>query len=168
MTDLDVSWSEYHCHIEQLAVKIDQSGWKFNQIVCIAKGGLRIGDILCRLYDQPLAILFAASYGGTGNRERGKIRFADNLAMIGSELGDQVLLIDDLADSGASLIESKEWLKTNYGEQITEIKTGVIWYKSCSVIIPDYYVAYLTDNPWIRQPFEVYEALSPDQLQVKS
>lgn len=37
MLDLYVSWEEYHQNIETLAVKIYQSGWDFNQIVCLAK-----------------------------------------------------------------------------------------------------------------------------------
>lgn len=49
------------------------------------------------------------------------------------------------------------WLKTKYPENITEIRTAVIWYKSASVKIPDYYVEYLPNNPWIHQPFELYE-----------
>ncbi len=39
MTDLHVSWSEYNKIIEDLAHQIGESGWKFNQIICIAKGG---------------------------------------------------------------------------------------------------------------------------------
>jgi hypoxanthine phosphoribosyltransferase len=55
MSDLYISWPDYHHKIEQLAVKIYQSSWEFNQIVCLARGGLRIGDILSRIYNQPLA-----------------------------------------------------------------------------------------------------------------
>jgi uncharacterized protein len=40
MSDLHISWTEYHQKIEQLAASIHQSGWKFNQIVCLAKGDL--------------------------------------------------------------------------------------------------------------------------------
>jgi uncharacterized protein len=68
MPDIYVSWSDYNQKIEQLAVKIYQSDWKFNQIICLAKGGLRVGDILSRIFDQPLAILAISSYGGSGNQ----------------------------------------------------------------------------------------------------
>lgn len=163
MTDLYVTWSEYHHKIETLAVKIHNSHWQFNQIVCLAKGGLRVGDLLCRLYDVPLAILAAASYGGIDNRERGKIQFASHLTTI-QPLGDRILLVDDLVDSGISLREAINWLKTKYAAHITEIRTAVIWYKNTSVITPDYYVDYLPDNPWIHQPFEKYELASVDEL----
>ena len=164
MSDLYVSWSEYHQKIETLAVKIYQSAWQFNQIVCLAKGGLRVGDIVCRLSRQPLAILFSSSYGGKDNRQRGKITFSQHLAMTQINLGNKVLLVDDLVDSGISLMEAVNWLKHNYGEEITEIRTAVIWYKSCSQTIPNYYVDYLEDNPWIHQPFESYEQTTIEQL----
>ena len=156
MTDLHITWSEYHHKIETLAVKIYQSDWQFNQIVCLAKGGLRVGDILCRLYDQPLAILSTASYGGENNQQRGQIKFSEHLSTI-QPLGDRILLVDDLVDSGVSLAESLNWLTTKYSANIAEIRTAVIWYKSTSIKIPDYYVDYLPDNPWIHQPFEKYE-----------
>jgi uncharacterized protein len=164
MPDLYISWSEYHQKIEQLAVKIHQANWDFNQIVCIAKGGLRVGDTICRLYRKPLAILGASSYRGPENRVRGEISFSNHLAMTTAKLGDRVLLVDDLADSGVSLRESILWLKRHYGSEISEVRTAVIWYKACSEISPDYYVDYLPDNPWIHQPFERYEQMNPAEL----
>jgi hypoxanthine phosphoribosyltransferase len=50
MSDLNITWEEYHQSIEQLAEKIVP--WEFNQIVCIARGGLRVGDILSRIFDR--------------------------------------------------------------------------------------------------------------------
>lgn len=164
MSDLYVSWEQYHQNIEKLAVKIYRSGWNFSQIVCLAKGGLRIGDILCRLSRQPLAILCAASYGGKENRVRGDIIFSQHLATIPAKLGDRVLLVDDLVDSGISLEKAVRWLKEHHGDEIEEIRTAVIWYKACSIVKPDYFVDYLPDNPWIHQPFEGYERMTLAEL----
>lgn len=164
MPDLYVSWSDYHQNIERLAAKLYQANWDFNQIVCIAKGGLRVGDILCRLYHKPLAILSASSYVGPENRVRGSIIFSRNLTMTTERLGNRVILVDDLVDSGISLQESIRWLQRNHQAEIEEIRTAVLWYKDCSVITPDYYVEYLPDNPWIHQPFERYEQMSPAEL----
>jgi hypoxanthine phosphoribosyltransferase len=164
MPDLHVSWSDYHQKIEQLAVKIYQSAWEFNQIVCLARGGLRIGDILARIYKQPLAILATSSYTGPGKQERGVLTFSRHLTMTATQLGDRILLVDDLVDSGITLQQSIPWLKQHYSSQIEEIRTAVLWYKACSLIAPDYYVEYLPDNPWIHQPFEYYEQIAINQL----
>lgn len=165
MPDLYVSWSDYHQQIEQLALKIYQSNWKFNQIICLARGGLRVGDILSRIFDQPLAILSTASYGGENNQVRGSITFSHDLTMTTANLGSHVLLVDDLVDSGTSLKKTYSWLDRKYGFYIEEIRSAVLWYKACSVIAPDYYVDYLDNNPWIHQPFELYEQMDPADLE---
>lgn len=164
MPDLYVSWSDYHQKIEHLAAKIHQSNWQFNQIICLARGGLRIGDILSRIYKLPLAILATSSYVGAGKQERGNLVFSCNLTMTTSDLGSHILLVDDLVDSGVTLQQTIPWLQERYPTQIREIRTAVLWYKACAVIAPDYYVDYLPENPWIHQPFEHYEQMNPNDL----
>ncbi len=164
MSDLYVSWTDYHQKIEQLAVQIYQSGWAFNQILCLAKGGLRVGDILARIFDQPLAILATSSYGGINNQVRGSITISRELTMTTANLGSHVLLVDDLVDSGVTLNKVLLWLDRTYGFYVEEVRTAVLWYKDCSQCKPDYYVDYLPDNPWIHQPFEKYEQMTPSEL----
>lgn len=153
---LDISWSQYHQTIERLAAEIDRSQWQFDRILCLARGGLRVGDILSRIYDKPLAILAVSSYGGETGQVRGALRFAENITSI-YPLQGRVLLVDDLVDSGASLRETLKWLEARYGSEIDEVRTAVLWYKARSIFTPDYYVEYLADNPWIYQPFSRYE-----------
>lgn len=167
MPDLYVSWSEYHYKIEQLAAQIYHSGWEFNQIVCLARGGLRVGDILSRIYQQPLAILATSSYSGPGKQERGDLVFSRHMTMTTATLGERVLVVDDLVDSGVTLKATIPWLHENSDSPIAEIRTAVIWYKAASIFAPDYYVDYLADNPWIHQPFEHFENISPAALAAK-
>ncbi|MEK0182827.1 MAG: phosphoribosyltransferase [Oscillatoriales cyanobacterium] len=167
MSDLYISWSDYHRKIEDLAVKIDESQWNFDRIVCLARGGLRAGDILSRIFHKPLAILAASSYGGAEGKVRSSIKFARDLTMVGDDLGKKILLVDDLVDSGVSLQQSILWLKSRYSPDIQEIRTAVLWYKAGSAAKPDYYVDYLADNPWIHQPFEMYEKMSAADLRAK-
>lgn len=155
MVDRVINWVEYHQTIEKLAAQIQASEWEFNQILCLAKGGLRIGDIVARIFDQPLAIFNVRSYGGSDNRQRGEIEFAEHLTNFG-KLGDRLLLVDDLVDSGVSIAKTIQWLKT-YAPHIIEVKIAVLWYKANSQVKPDYFVEYLENNPWIQQPFEHYE-----------
>jgi hypoxanthine phosphoribosyltransferase len=79
-------------------------------------------------------------------------------------LGNRVLVVDDLVDSGHSLDRSLAWLQAKYGFCIEETRTAVLWYKAVSFVKPDYYVEYLPDNPWIHQPFERYEMMTPEDL----
>ncbi|MBD2681940.1 MULTISPECIES: phosphoribosyltransferase [Nostoc] len=166
MPDLYVSWSDYHQKIEQLAIQIYESGWQFNQIICLARGGLRVGDILSRIYDKPLAILATSSYSGS-KQQRSNLILSRHLTMTTEKLGSHILLVDDLVDSGITLQQTIPWLKQNTDFAIEEIRTAVLWYKACSVIAPDYYVDYLPDNPWIHQPFEHYENMNIAELAAK-
>ncbi len=163
--DLYVSWEEYHTKIEQLAAQIYQSQWEFDQILCLARGGLRIGDVLSRIYNKPLAILSVSSYIGKDFQERGSLTIAPNITMTTAKLGKRILLVDDLVDSGVTLDQILKWLKQHQEYEITEVRSAVLWFKACSVAKPDYYVDFLTDNPWIHQPFEKYEKLQPYDLQ---
>ena len=165
MSDLYVSWEEYHANIEKLAVQIYQSQWEFDQILCLARGGLRIGDMLSRIYNKPLAILSTSSYGGKDFQERGKLTIASNITMTTATLGKRILLVDDLVDSGVTLMRILEWLQQHEEFAIKEVRSAVIWFKACSVAPPYYYVDFLDDNPCIHQPFEKYEKLSPSDLQ---
>ena len=114
MKDIYVTWEDYHKKIEQLAQKIHKNDCKFNQIICIAKGGLRVGDIFSRLFDVPLAIMSVESYKkGTGNilDQQGQFTFSRDLAKTSPNIGSRVLLVHDLADSGITLKKSIDWLQ---------------------------------------------------------
>ena len=163
---LHVSWNEYNTLVERLALRVHQSGFTFNQVICIARGGLRVGDVLSRIFEQPLAILSTHSYTAEGGTIRGELVIAEHMTMTRPRLGERVLLLDDMVDSGHTL-------EAVYGElprrfpHITEIRTAVLWWKGASVFKPDYWVEHLPHNPWIHQPFEVYDTLRPEALKAR-
>ena len=169
MTILNISWEEYHKKTEQLAVKVYDDGWKFNQVVCIAKGGMRVGDVFARIFNVPLAILSVESYKGEGMKnKRGAITFSRDLAKTSPNIGSKVLLVDDLADSGITLKKSIDWLEHFYGFYFDEpVRTAVLFYKAASKFKPTYHVDYLKDSPWIVMPFEKYEEMKIEDLKKK-
>jgi len=161
--DLHVSWDEYNRLVERLALTVHESGRKFNQIICVARGGLRVGDVLSRIFELPLAILSTHSYTAEGGTIRGELVIAEHMTMTRPRLGDRVLLVDDMVDSGHTLEAVHKELPKRF-PHMTELSTAVLWWKACSVFKPDYYVAHLADNPWIHQPFEIYDTLRPEKL----
>ena len=163
MADLHVTWDQYHKLIEQLARQVYDSNWQFNQLICIARGGLRVGDVLSRIYDMPLAILSTSSYTEKAGTVRGELMIAEQMTMAAGRLGDRVLLVDDLVDSGVTLEAVTRTLPQRY-PQITALRTAVLWYKACSVFKPDYFIEYLADSPWIHQPFEIYDSMRPKDI----
>jgi hypoxanthine phosphoribosyltransferase len=132
----------------------NDSRYNPNQIICIARGGLRAGDILGRMLKLPLAILACESYKG---REQRDFIFSRDLVKTTPNIGSRVLLVDDMADTGRTFKKSISWLDHNYGFYINEVKTASIWQKNISIYNPDYCASRLSDSPWIHMPFEKYE-----------
>ena len=160
---LYVSYDEYHNLIEKLAIKIHQSLWEFDTILCLARGGMRPGDILSRIFDKPLAIMSTSSYRADAGTVQGHLDIAKYITTPKGEIAGRVLLVDDLADSGLTLNSVMDSLKNNY-KPITQLRSAVIWTKALSSFSPDYCVEFLPTNPWIHQPFESYDAMRPAQL----
>jgi hypoxanthine phosphoribosyltransferase len=159
---LYVSWDEYHLLIERLALKVHASGWEFEQILCLARGGLRPGDVLSRVFDKPLGIMSTSSYRAQAGTIQGRLDLAQYITLPQGQLAGRVLLVDDLADSGVTLRAVVERLRGT--PAITELRSAVIWTKGCSSYTPDYYVELLPSSPWIHQPFEEYDNMRPPQL----
>ena len=160
---LYVDWEQYHRMIEQLALQVHESGFRFDALLCLARGGLRIGDVFSRLFDVPLAILAASSYREAAGMQQGTLDIAEFITTTGGALRGNLLLVDDLVDSGVTLARVIEHLRDRYAA-LGEVRTAVLWYKAASTVRPDYFVQYLADSPWIHQPFEEYDTLRPHQL----
>jgi uncharacterized protein len=156
--DLWVTWEEYHRAIEALALLIYRSAWPFDQVLCLARGGLRVGDVLSRLFEKPLAILSTSSYRAEAGTVRGTLDIAKHISITQGSFGGRVLLVDDLVDSGATLGAVTEHLKHHY-PAVTDLRTAVLWKKAHSSVSTDYAYQVLEGNPWIHQPFEIYDGM---------
>ena len=81
-------------------------------------------------------------------------------------MNGNILLCDDLSDTGVTLNRSIEWLRKYkpLKGKIKKIKTAVLWKKAISTFEPDYCAQRLDYNPWIVQPFEKYEEIRIEDL----
>jgi uncharacterized protein len=166
VADLHVSWHDYHDAIERLAAKVHASGFAFNQIICLARGGLRVGDTLSRIFNQPIGVLATQSYFANADKtqeSQGELTIGQHMAKVNERLGNRILLVDDLVDSGKTMQEVVHHLRLRY-PGIEDVRTAVIWKKGCSAFTPDFWADDLPHNPWIHQPFEIYDMLKPGEL----
>ncbi len=162
-SQLRVSWDEYHRSIELLALKIHDSGWRFDQILCLARGGLRIGDVFSRVFQVPLAILSTSSYREEAGTVQGQLSIGIHLTQLSESISGKLLVVDDLVDTGLTFTEVEAWLRSRF-DTLQEIRTAVIWYKPSSQFQPDYFLETVDSATWIQQPFEAYDAISIEDL----
>ena len=101
MQHLYVDWAEYHRLIERLALSIHRSGWQFDSVIALARGGLRVGDLLSRIFDKPLGVLTTSSYRHTSNVvQQGELKIGSTINATEDITRGRVLLADDLVDTG--------------------------------------------------------------------
>ena len=160
---LYISQAGYNQLIERLALQIHESGWEFDTILCLARGGMRPGDILSRIFDVPLAIMSTSSYRDNAGTIQGHLDIARYITTPKGEIAGRVLLVDDLADSGKTLMAVVDSIRKYY-PSVTDMRSAVLWTKGVSVFKPDYSVEHLPTNPWIHQPFEEYDTLRPAEI----
>ena len=54
MSDITYSWNEYIRLNEELVYKVAKSGWQFDCLICLSRGGMRPGDFFSRIYGNEL------------------------------------------------------------------------------------------------------------------
>lgn len=161
MKDLYVSWDEYHRQIERLAAQVHSSGWAFDAVVAIARGGLRVGDVFSRMFDRPLGVIFTSSYRAGQGTVQDSLMIGESLCSAQPLPGPRWLVVDDLVDSGGTLDGLVPVLRARH-PQLEELRCAVLWRKAAARFKPDYCAVELPDNPWIHQPFEIYEGMAPE------
>jgi hypoxanthine phosphoribosyltransferase len=128
--------------------KINDSGKTYDRLIYLPRGGLAFAR---QILDCTGILKFSDttinSYSGIG--ERGKVRIISPLT--DSVDGESVLVLDDIADSGNTLIKSKEYLLT-LGARDVGIAT--IYTKPRSNIKPDYFAQEVKNDVWIVFPGE--------------
>ena len=164
---LIIDWKEYNQIVEKLAINIYKSGFKPNLLIGIMRGGAPIIDVLSRVFKLKCAYLAVESYSGEGiEDQQGDLVFSREMSSTVQDMKGNILLCDDLSDTGVTLNRSIEWLKqyTPLRGKIKEIKTAVLWKKKDSTFEPDFCAQRLDSNPWIVQPFEHYEEQKIEDL----
>ena len=164
---LIIDWKQYNLIVEKLAVQIFKSGFKPDMLIGIMRGGAPIIDVLSRVFKLKCAYLAVESYSGKGTEDQqGELVFSREMSSTVHEMKGNLLLCDDLSDTGVTLNKSIDWLRKYPPLQtnINDIKTAVLWKKKDSTFEPDYCAQKLDSNPWIVQPFENYEEVRVEDL----
>lgn len=147
---LPVSWEQYHSLARKLAAKILSDKVQIDEIVAISRGGLTLGHLLTDLLRVPISTFTIQSY--TDIQVQGEVKITKPLS---TPIHDKhVLLVDDVSDSGKTLIRALEYLKS---QQPKSVSTLTLYYKPHSMYKPDYFAQSTSD--WILFPYEPTEMI---------
>lgn len=147
MEYIPFSWEDTEKSIGSLALKIRESGFAPDAIVAISRGGLVPARLLSDTMDLPdLYTIRISFYSSVGvKKEKPEV-----LQPLSADIaGKKVLLADDIADSGKSLLVAMEYLKPLNPSQV---KTATIHFKPDSIVRPDFF--HSTTTAWVIYPWE--------------
>jgi len=125
------AYEDFASDVKRLTEKID---WEFDSIVSIARGGLCLSHLLGEYYD----IREVYSINTIGYEDTTKL---DSIKVFNiPELNDakNVLIVDDIVDSGDTLVEVLQVLHEIY--PTVSFKTASLFYKKSARIAPNWYV----------------------------
>ena len=131
--------------IHDLILIIRESQFKPDCVVGVVRGGYIPSEAISRALKVPLVLVRASSYS-----DKSKIGSPVISEFIGKPFG-KVLIVDDLVDSGETLLQVKEILKD------FNPKTAVIWTKKDN--IADFFVKRVEPETWIEQPMEMFDLI---------
>jgi len=142
-----IDWASFIIKVRDLANIIKNSKYMPDIILGISRGGLIPATMLSYMLKvKKLSSVQVIHYDDNENELQLKI--TEKLSIDSAN----ILVVDDIVDSGKTLKLVKEKLKSK------NVKTAVIYYKIWSTITPDFYARKTTN--WIIFPWEIEGKIS--------
>ena len=131
-----MDWQAFHLEIKELSDRID---YHPDTIIGITRGGI----VPARILSSSLEIksMYCLTVRKEGEERRVVTEVLDNL------VGKNVLLVEDMLESGRSLIVAKEYFESKGAI----VKTACLYIMPCSEIEPNYYLRKVQNTkkfPW--------------------
>lgn len=149
-----ISWNIVGKLVANLEKQIKESKKKYDFIIGLNRGGLIPSVMLSHKLGIIHGVHTVQSYNGTEKRE---IKSDLYISMIGFiKPHHNVLLVDDIAESGESLKVSMEKIRKKDSD-IKNIDIATLYYKPKSIIVPTYYAKKISNEIWIDFAWECEE-----------
>ncbi|MDJ0270205.1 MAG: phosphoribosyltransferase [Aigarchaeota archaeon] len=148
---LALSWRDVESLVDKLYDAITRS-YEPNVIVGVLRGGIVVANLLSDLFGmQEVYAIGCRSYR---DMQRSEVRIYHDLVR-GELRGKNVLLVDDVSDSGNTLTTAIEHVITPRSP--STVKTATLHIKPWTSYIPNFYVE--TTDAWIIYPWERMETV---------
>jgi len=146
-----MDWNLFYKLARQVATKINSSGYRPDIIVGLARGGWVLARVLCDLIGiKDLVSLKVEHWGVTATPDgKAQLKYPLNVDLTGKN----VLVVDDITDTGESMRVTLEYLKSL---KPSEIKTAALRHINTSKFLPDYFGEQISWR-WVIFPWNFTE-----------
>jgi hypoxanthine phosphoribosyltransferase len=148
-----MDWNLFYDLARQVAKKVNNSGYKPDMIVGLARGGWVLARVLCDLIGVKDLVSLKVEHWGVTATPDGKatLKYPLNVDLTGKN----VLVVDDITDTGESMHVTVEYLKSL---KPSEIKTAALRHITSSKFMPDYFGEEISWR-WVIFPWNFTEDL---------
>ncbi|RLF06659.1 MAG: phosphoribosyltransferase [Thermoprotei archaeon] len=145
-----VTWDEVVEWCRSLAEKIEEAGYRPDLIIAIARGGYVPARLLCDFLDVHDLISIQVLHWGKAAEITAvaHVKYPYPLDLSGK----RVLLVDDIVDTGDSVIVARDYILKNW--KPAELKVAAMqWISPVAKIKPDFYVDEVKEWVWYQYPW---------------
>ena len=146
-----MSWELFDRLAKSVADKIKKSGFKPDFMVGLARGGWVLSRVLCDYIGvKDLVSLKVEHWGVTATPDgKAQIKYPFDIDLTGRN----VLVVDDITDTGESMIVAEEYVQS---KNPASIKTAALRHIDGSKFTPDFYGDVITWR-WVVFPWNFVE-----------
>ncbi|WP_454296828.1 phosphoribosyltransferase [Salana multivorans] len=142
-----LTWAGFGHAIRDLARMVAASHWQPDVTVAVARGGLvPAGALAYALETKAMGTLNVEFYTGVGATLE-EPQVLPPALDVNELMGKRVLVVDDVADSGKTLLLVLQLLT----EQGADVRSAVLYTKPTSIVVPDY--TWQNTSAWIMFPW---------------
>ena len=145
-----VSWDEIVSWSYGLAKKIKDSGYKPNVVIAVARGGYVPARLICDFLEIENLVSIQSQHWTEAAKmaEKAIIKFQYKIDLSGMK----ALLVDDIVDTGESLILAKNFILKEWKPK--ELKVAALqWISPVAKFKPDYYFIEVKEWTWFQYPW---------------
>ena len=146
-----MSWDSFQSLAEETARKIAESGYEPDFMVGLARGGWVLSRVLCDFLGvKDLVSLKVEHWGVTATPDgKARIKYPFDVDLTGR----RVLVVDDITDTGESMIVAMDYVKTL---NPLEVRTASLQHITGSGFTPDHYGEEISWR-WVIFPWNYVE-----------
>lgn len=146
-----MDWGLFHSLSKKVADKILESGYDADFMVGLARGGWVLSRVLCDFLGiKDLVSLKVEHWGITATPDgKAQIKYPFSIDLSGRK----VLVVDDITDTGESMMVAVDYIKTLNPE---DVRTATLRHIKGSKFVPDFYGDEI-DWRWVIFPWNYTE-----------
>jgi uncharacterized protein len=149
-----LSWPDVHFSLTKFEQNLKETQYTPKIIIGVGRGGLIPATLLAYKLNVKQVYNFSVqTYTDDNTKSDDIVTVQEPGGSLRDHLNDEILIVDDLSDSGVTLNYIKMFLIAHYG--LKKVKTATLCIKDKTNFLPDYFITQFPSTTWLIFPWEI-------------